>query len=141
MIGMIMSPTSELTMAPKATPMMTPTARSTTLPFIANSRNSFSTAAVLLAGRRWQRSVDQAGMHHGAAHGGAGRLGHRHHRQPQPLLHLAAQRHRIFDRRGVALHEEGYVERHQLVVQLERRRHIALLPGHMNLRAEPRRHV
>jgi hypothetical protein len=42
MIGMITSPTSELTMAPKAAPMMTPTARSTTLPFIANSLNSFS---------------------------------------------------------------------------------------------------
>src|ERR1700758_636823 len=137
---MIMSPTSELTMAPKATPMMTPTARSTTFPFIANSRNSFSMAAVLLAGRRWQRSIDQAGTHHGAADGGAGRLGHRHHRQPQLLLHLAEQRHRIFDRRRIALDEEVHVKRHQLVVQLERRRRIALLPGHMKLRAEPRRH-
>ncbi len=45
MMGMMTSPTSELTMAPKAAPpMMTPTARSTTLPFIANSLNSFSMA-------------------------------------------------------------------------------------------------
>src|SRR5204862_4443595 len=42
MIGMMMSPTSEVTMAPNAAPMTTPTARSTTLPFIANSRNSLS---------------------------------------------------------------------------------------------------
>src|SRR5688572_276494 len=38
--GMMMSATSELTILPKAVPMMTPTARSTTLPLIANSRNS-----------------------------------------------------------------------------------------------------
>src|ERR1700745_3448898 len=139
MIGMMTSPTSELTMAPKAAPMMTPTARSTTLPFIANSRNSFSIAVTLPL--VLPCSVDQAGMDHGAADGGAGRLGHRHHRQPQPLLQLAEQRHRIFDRRGIALHEEVHGERHQLVRQLERRRHIALLPGHMKLRAEPRRHV
>ncbi len=37
---MEMSPTSEDTILPKAAPMMTPTARSTTLPFIANSLNS-----------------------------------------------------------------------------------------------------
>ena len=37
MIGMMMSATSEVTIAPKAAPMMTPTARSTTLPLIANS--------------------------------------------------------------------------------------------------------
>src|SRR5437763_15344836 len=38
--GMMMSFTSESTILPKAAPMMTPTARSTTLPFNANSRNS-----------------------------------------------------------------------------------------------------
>src|SRR5437763_16710582 len=37
---MIRSPTTESTILPKAAPMMTPTARSTTLPFIANCRNS-----------------------------------------------------------------------------------------------------
>jgi hypothetical protein len=42
MIGMMMSPTREVTIPPKAAPIMTPTARSTTLPFIANSRNSLS---------------------------------------------------------------------------------------------------
>src|SRR5579883_2481327 len=36
------SPTSEETILPKAVPMITPTARSTTLPRRANSRNSFS---------------------------------------------------------------------------------------------------
>ncbi|TDM08647.1 MAG: 4-hydroxythreonine-4-phosphate dehydrogenase PdxA [Ideonella sp. MAG2] len=38
--GMIKSETTESTILPKAPPMMTPTARSTTLPFIANSLNS-----------------------------------------------------------------------------------------------------
>ncbi len=42
---MTMSATSELTMAPKAAPMITPTARSTTLPLTANSRNSLNTLA------------------------------------------------------------------------------------------------
>jgi len=48
-IGMMMSPTSEVTMPPKATPMMTPTARSTTLPFKANSRNSLSICGLLFS--------------------------------------------------------------------------------------------
>ncbi len=38
--GMTTSLTSELTILPKAVPMITPTAKSTTLPFTANSRNS-----------------------------------------------------------------------------------------------------
>src|SRR3954469_5443980 len=38
--GMTMSATSEETIFPKAAPMITPTARSTTLPFTAKSRNS-----------------------------------------------------------------------------------------------------
>src|SRR4029077_18981165 len=42
MIGMMMSPTSELTIPPKAAPMITPTAKSTTLPRMANSLNSLS---------------------------------------------------------------------------------------------------
>src|SRR5438874_9673065 len=37
---MMMSLTSESTIFPNAAPMMTPTAKSTTLPFSANSRNS-----------------------------------------------------------------------------------------------------
>src|SRR5512139_3660713 len=108
MMGMMMSPTIEVTMAPKAAPMMTPTARSTTLPFMANSRNSFSICMLLpstllmSASSEGRRSVDQAGMNHRAAHGDARRFGDRHHRQPQLLLHLAEQRHRIFDRCRIA---------------------------------------
>src|SRR3569833_2987427 len=109
MMGMMTSPTSELTIAPKAAPIKTPTARSTTLPFIANSLNSFSTANPLLRRRAYSEGaiaaatslenalVDQAGVHHGAAHGDARSFLHRHHWQTQPLVHLAEQRHRIFD--------------------------------------------
>ena len=39
--GMRMSFTSDVTMPPNAAPMITPTARSTALPLIANSLNSF----------------------------------------------------------------------------------------------------
>src|SRR5262249_24976700 len=42
MIGVTMSVTSELTIAPNAAPMMIPTAISTTFPFIANSLNSLN---------------------------------------------------------------------------------------------------
>lgn len=42
MIGIMTSPMSESTIFPKAPPMMTPTAISTTLPFSANSLNSFN---------------------------------------------------------------------------------------------------
>jgi hypothetical protein len=38
--GMMMSLTSESTIFPKAPPMMTPTAKSSTLPLMAKSRNS-----------------------------------------------------------------------------------------------------
>src|SRR5262245_28773105 len=40
MMGMIMSSTTEFTMAPNARPMITPTARSTTFPRIMNFLNS-----------------------------------------------------------------------------------------------------
>lgn len=40
--GMMMSFTMDVTMAPKAAPMMTATARSSTLPFITKSLKSFS---------------------------------------------------------------------------------------------------
>src|SRR5713101_6629525 len=131
MIGMMMSPTSEVTMAPKAAPMMTPTARSTTLPFIANSRNSLSICSPFSSASPTgtvESLVDQAGMDHGAAHRHAGGLRHRHHRQPQRLVHLAEQRQRVFHRRRVGLDEEIGVQRHQLVMQLERGSVIALLP-------------
>src|SRR4030088_1554538 len=41
MTGMMRSATRESTIFPNAAPMITPTARSTTLPLTANSRNSF----------------------------------------------------------------------------------------------------
>src|ERR1700757_3309567 len=104
MIGMMMSLTIEVTMLPNAAPMMTPTARSTTLPFMAKSRNSFSMGSSSSAALHG--SVDQAGMDHGAAHRDAGGLGRRHHRQPQPFLDLAEQRERVFDRRRIAFDEE-----------------------------------
>ena len=40
MAGMMMSLTSDVTILPKAAPMITPTAMSTTLPLMANSLNS-----------------------------------------------------------------------------------------------------
>ncbi len=40
--GMMTSFTREVTMVPKAAPMIRPTAMSTTLPRMANSRNSFN---------------------------------------------------------------------------------------------------
>src|SRR5215467_8745856 len=45
--GIITSSTSDETIFPKAAPMITPTARSTTLPRIANSLNSFNTFCLL----------------------------------------------------------------------------------------------
>jgi hypothetical protein len=42
MKGMIRSPTTESTILPKAPPMITPTARSMTLPLMANSLNSLT---------------------------------------------------------------------------------------------------
>src|SRR5437764_12053224 len=146
MIGMMTSPTSELTIAPKAAPMMTPTARSTTLPFIANSWNSFSTLEPSLRSRGEEcalfvNSIAQAGMDRRAAHGNPRRLRNRHHRQAQLLFQFAKQRQRVLDRRGIAFDEEIGVEGHQLVVQLQRGGEIALLPGDMKFGAQPRRDI
>src|SRR5258708_36255754 len=44
---MITSSTSDETIFPKAAPIITPTAKSTTLPRMANSLNSFSTGVLL----------------------------------------------------------------------------------------------
>src|SRR6202158_6544382 len=129
---MMMSPTTEVTMPPKAAPMMTPTARSTTFPFMANSRNSFSMQTLVFdlahptIHRRKAGSVDQARMPHGATPRDARGLGHRHHRQSQPLVDLAEQRQRVFHRRRIGLDEQIGVQRHQLVVQLQRGLEIAL---------------
>src|SRR5713226_1582548 len=146
MIGMMMSPTSELTMPPNATPMMTPTARSTTLPFIANSINSFSicspfSSTSLTTAGPSKPLVDEARMHHGAAHRQPRRLGDRHHRQAQLFFDLAKQRQGVFHRRRIGLDEEIGVQRHQLVVQLERGGEIAPLPGHVKFRAQPGRDI
>src|ERR1700675_1834875 len=99
--GMMTSPTSEVTMAPNATPMWTPTERSTTLPFMANPRNPLSISSPSLQLREpedpWRQReglVDQTRMHHGAAHRHARRLGHRHHRQAQALLPFSTARTR-----------------------------------------------
>src|SRR5215475_12535761 len=154
MTGMMMSPTSEVTMAPNAAPMMTPTARSTTLPFIANSRNSFSTIHLHSSHKQQAQysvtsdgvskrpnSVDQAGMHHRAANRGPRGFGDRNHGKPQLLVDLAEQRQRVFYRRGIGFDEQIHVQRHQLVVNLQGRRHIALLPGRMKFRTQPRRDI
>src|SRR3954452_16936186 len=72
--GMTMSPTSDDTILPNAVPMMTPTARSTTLPFIAKSRNSRSTLMPSLPGlqvfdfENFEALVARRGAHrHGIA--------------------------------------------------------------------------
>ena len=132
MIGMMMSPTSELTMAPKAAPMMTPTARSTTLPFIANSRNSFSTlrppfslssdeTCRLLAGL-----VDQARMHHGIADHLAGRRRHIHQRQAHFFLEPPQQFEAMLGARQAGLLEDRIMQRRQAVLDLQSGSVIAL---------------
>src|SRR5471032_1957701 len=133
MIGMMTSPTSEVTMPPNAAPMMTPTARSTTLAFIANSRNSLSICSPFCSSltglEPFEALINEARVNHGAAHRRPRRLGDRHHRQAQLLVDLAEQRQRVFHRRRIGLDEEIGVQRHQFVVQLESGGEIALLPG------------
>src|SRR5580704_5272680 len=108
-------------MAPKAAPMMMPTARSTTFPRKANFLNSSSTvasspenAAVRARIPALSRSpapearplIDETGVHHGGADLGAGLLRNQHHRQPHRLGALAEQRKRIFGRRRIGLQEQ-----------------------------------
>src|ERR1700704_4154682 len=75
--GMIRSLTSESTILPNAAPMITPTARSITLPFTANSRNSpiidMSAPYSIRVGRRVRTSSDRLL----AAFAGPRRLDHR----------------------------------------------------------------
>src|SRR4051794_13686405 len=66
--GMMMSSTSEVTILPKAAPMMTPIARSRTLPRTASSLNSLSIARSSL--------VDSGGLLYAARH---------HEPPPRPL--------------------------------------------------------
>src|SRR5262249_32216534 len=101
MSGMTISPTSELTIAPNAAPIITPTARSTTLPRMANFLNSSSIgpspqlldmtkakdasrsgAKQAAAQPSNSASIDQSGMYHGLADRNLRLLGGRHHRQP-----------------------------------------------------------
>src|SRR6185437_1424513 len=139
---MTMSPTSAVTMAPKAAPMITPTARSTTLPRSANFLKSSSMGRL----PTWlppqaRMLIDQPGMHHGLAHGGLGLLAGRHHRQPHRIGALADQRHRILDRRRTGFDEQVDVQRRELVLQPERGLEIALQAGALEFGAQSRRHV
>src|SRR6185437_14332443 len=114
--GMMMSPTRDCTIAPKATPMITPIARSTTLPRMANSRNSLSMIPSRHQSTRTVSRilVDEAGMHHGVAHRGLGLFRKRHHRQPHGVGALAQHRERILRRRRIGLNEQVLMQRHQL---------------------------
>src|ERR1017187_3915409 len=126
MIGMMMSPTSEVTMPPKAAPMMTPTARSTTLPFIANSRNSLSIGRPLLGlldrndrGGNVAGSVDQARMHHGVADHLAGWRRYRHQRQAHFFFQPPQQLEAMLGPGQARLLEDGVMQRHQPVLNLQ----------------------
>src|SRR3954470_414024 len=118
MIGMMISPTSEVTMPPKAAPMMTPTARSTTLPFMANSRNSFSMLSTPSRGldETLAGSVDQARMHHGVADHLAGRRRHVHQRQAHFFFEPPQQFEAMLGSREAGLLEDRIMQRRQAVL-------------------------
>src|SRR6185503_18096287 len=146
--GVMMSPTSELTMPVKAAPIMTPTARSTTLPRRANFLNSCNMtfnrsvgALPVPGGPKDAASVEQAGVHHRLAHRGLRLLACRHHRQPHRIGALADQRHRVLDRRRAGLDEQVDVQRGELVLQLEGGGEITLEARALEFRAQARRHV
>src|SRR5437660_11688729 len=125
MSGMMISATRELTIAPNAAPMITPTARSTTLPRIANFLNSSSigpsplecqlsratTSVMKIRLPRAANSVDQTGVHHGFANRSLRLFAGRDHRQPQRVGAFADQRQRIFDRRRTGFNEQVDVQR------------------------------
>src|SRR5690242_14996490 len=96
MSGITISATSELTIPPNAAPMITPTARSTTLPRIANFLNSSSIGPSPQTRSphdqcnenrldRRASSVDQTSVHHGVANGGLCLFAGRDHWQPQRI--------------------------------------------------------
>src|SRR5258707_11732185 len=127
MMGMMTSPTSELTMVPKAAPMITPTARSMTLPRMANFLKSSSIArspgivatrtpsvyhrsrgrntcgaagpASQIVGPGGRLLVDQSRMHHGVADRRLRLVRQRDHGQPHGIGALAEHRKRVFGRR------------------------------------------
>src|SRR5262245_18043283 len=108
--GITTSPTSEFTIPEKAAPMITPTAKSTTLPRSANFLNSSNMTVHLAAhgslGRRSPTLVDQTCMDHRLPHGGLCFLAGRHHWQPHRVGALADERHRILDRRRARFNEQ-----------------------------------
>src|ERR1700754_1507070 len=86
MIGMMRSPTIEFTIALNAAPMITPIARSTTLPFRANFLNSSSMGSFLDAS-----SVQQPRIHHRVTDHLAGRRCDRHQRQAHFFVQASQQ--------------------------------------------------
>src|SRR5262245_24653867 len=167
MIGMMTSPTSEFTMPENAAPMITPMARSTTFPRKANFLNSSSMVvpSPLRHGRAcpghprlpyfktWMprhkaghdrekpKLINQARVHHGPVHGGLRLLACRHHRQPYSVGAFADQRHCILDRRRARFNEQVDMKWRELVLQLQRRREVALQASRLELGAEARRDV
>src|SRR5258708_25286333 len=110
MIGIRTSATSDCTMPPKAAPMTTPTARSTTFPRSANFLNSSS----IIASRACRNPsdshhrteivetlVDQARVNHGGADRRPRRLGHPDHGQPHGLIAFSENRQRVFPPRTI----------------------------------------
>src|ERR1700686_1716745 len=106
-MGITISPTSDWTMPPKAAPMMTPTARSTTLPRNANFLNSSSISPPVLPEQHFSRKmlelIDQAGVNHGGADRRPGRRGDRNHGQTYGLIAFAENRQGVFRRRRIGL--------------------------------------
>src|SRR5437763_8159730 len=140
---MMMSPTSEVTMPPKAAPMMTPTARSTTLPFIANSRNSFSIADTSICPDEKSPAdlVDQPGMHHGIADHFARWRRHRHQWQAHFFFQPSQQLQAMLGSSEARLLEDSVVQRHQPVLNFQSRGVVALQHGGHQLGAQLRRHI
>src|SRR5262245_14930839 len=126
MMGVMTSPTSEFTIDENAAPMITPMARSMTLPRNANFLNSSIMSCILIGmnqgalsrlsetprrgcpaqGRHDAKLVDQPRVHHRLAYSGLRLLGCRHHRQPHRVGAFADERHRVLDRRRTRLDEQ-----------------------------------
>ncbi len=86
-------------------------------------------------------SIDQPGVNHGLAYGGLGLVPDGDHRQPHRLGTLAEHGQRVLGRCRIGLDEQGRMQRHQLVLQLQRRLVIAPQARALELGAQPRRHV
>src|SRR4051812_4054706 len=112
--GMMRSDTIELTIAPKAAPMITPTARSTTLPFSANFLNS-SIMNVRPA------LVDDSRMNHCLVDDFARRLSHRHQGRAHLFINAAQQLEAMLGACNAWLHENCIMQRHEPILNPERR--------------------